>query len=167
MAKPIHRLFGYQYTLRGVSYLLQRLGRSPQVPAHRAVERDDQARRPAPVVDDSRPARAVRPVGCGNGELGGELRDVEPHHGHVAQAELVDHHVGCRIELLGDDEHRAGGSGHDAGAKYGSSTSSPWPSRLVSVVEAACGSVCQGVPGGAVGSHVDLPFLIEADADDG
>ncbi|MEW2134885.1 winged helix-turn-helix domain-containing protein [Streptomyces sp. NPDC005435] len=34
---------GYRYTPRGVSYLLHRLGWSPQVPAHRTVERDEQA----------------------------------------------------------------------------------------------------------------------------
>ncbi|WP_308344682.1 winged helix-turn-helix domain-containing protein [Streptomyces sp. ISL-94] len=45
MAELIHRLFGYWYTPRGVSYLVHRLGWSPQVPAHRAVERDE---RPLP-----------------------------------------------------------------------------------------------------------------------
>ncbi|MFJ8020358.1 winged helix-turn-helix domain-containing protein [Streptomyces sp. NPDC096311] len=43
VAELIHRLFGRRYTPRGVSYLLHRLGWSPQVPAHRAVERDEQA----------------------------------------------------------------------------------------------------------------------------
>lgn len=43
VAELIHRLFGHRYTPRGVSYLLHRLGFSPQVPAHRAVERDEQA----------------------------------------------------------------------------------------------------------------------------
>jgi transposase len=37
------RLFGVSYTLRGVSFLLHRLGFSPQVPAHRALERDEDA----------------------------------------------------------------------------------------------------------------------------
>lgn len=32
-------MFADSYTLRGVSYLLHRLGWSPQVPRHRAVER--------------------------------------------------------------------------------------------------------------------------------
>jgi putative transposase len=32
-----------RYTLRGTSYLLHRIGFSPQVPAHRAVERDEDA----------------------------------------------------------------------------------------------------------------------------
>lgn len=32
-----------RYTPRGVSYLLHRIGFTPQVPAHRAVERDEQA----------------------------------------------------------------------------------------------------------------------------
>ena len=39
----IARLFHTRYTLRGVSYLLHRMGFSPQVPAHRAVERDERA----------------------------------------------------------------------------------------------------------------------------
>jgi transposase len=39
----IERLFGVSYTLRGVSFLLHRLGFSPQVPAHRAFERDEDA----------------------------------------------------------------------------------------------------------------------------
>ncbi|MEU2779615.1 winged helix-turn-helix domain-containing protein [Streptomyces sp. NPDC007162] len=43
MAELIDRLFGHRYTPRGVSYLLHRLGWSPQVPAHRAVERDERA----------------------------------------------------------------------------------------------------------------------------
>jgi putative transposase len=37
------RLFHVRYTLRGTSYLLHRLGYSPQVPIHRALERDEQA----------------------------------------------------------------------------------------------------------------------------
>ena len=32
-----------RYTLRGTSYLLHRLGYTPQVPIHRAVGRDEQA----------------------------------------------------------------------------------------------------------------------------
>ncbi|MET9839538.1 winged helix-turn-helix domain-containing protein [Streptomyces virginiae] len=43
VAELIHRLFGYRHTPRGVWYLLHRLGWSPQVPAHRAVERDERA----------------------------------------------------------------------------------------------------------------------------
>ena len=37
------RLFGVSYTLRGMSFLLHRLGFSPQVPVHRAVERNEAA----------------------------------------------------------------------------------------------------------------------------
>jgi transposase len=37
------RLFGVSYTLRGMSFLLHRIGYSPQVPVHRAVERDEAA----------------------------------------------------------------------------------------------------------------------------
>jgi transposase len=40
-AALIARLFHVRYTLRGVSYLLHRIGFSPQVPAHRAAERDE------------------------------------------------------------------------------------------------------------------------------
>ena len=43
VADLIARLFHVRYTLRGVSYLLHRMGFSPQVPAHRAVERDEDA----------------------------------------------------------------------------------------------------------------------------
>jgi transposase len=39
----IARLFHARYTLRGTSYLLHRLGFTPQVPVHRAAERDEQA----------------------------------------------------------------------------------------------------------------------------
>lgn len=39
----IARLFHVSYTLRGASYLLHRIGFSPQVPAHRAAERDEAA----------------------------------------------------------------------------------------------------------------------------
>ena len=37
------RLFHVRYTLRGTSYLLHRIGYTPQVPVHRAAERDEQA----------------------------------------------------------------------------------------------------------------------------
>lgn len=43
VADLIARLFHTRYTLRGVSYLLHRMGFSLQVPAHRAVERDEEA----------------------------------------------------------------------------------------------------------------------------
>lgn len=43
VAELIHRLFGERYTPRGVSYLLHRLRWSPQVPVHRAAERDETA----------------------------------------------------------------------------------------------------------------------------
>jgi len=39
----IARLFRVRYTLRGTSYLLHRLGCTPQVPIHRAAERDEAA----------------------------------------------------------------------------------------------------------------------------
>ncbi len=37
------RLFHVRYTPRGVSYLLHRIGWSPQVPVHRAAQRDETA----------------------------------------------------------------------------------------------------------------------------
>jgi transposase len=43
VAQLIARLSGVSYTLRGVSFLLHRIGFSPQVPAHRAAERDEAA----------------------------------------------------------------------------------------------------------------------------
>ena len=43
VAALVMRLFGVSYTLRGVSFLLHRLGFSPQVPAHRAFERNEDA----------------------------------------------------------------------------------------------------------------------------
>jgi putative transposase len=39
----IARLFHVPHTLRGTLYLLHRLGYAPQVPIHRAVERDEAA----------------------------------------------------------------------------------------------------------------------------
>lgn len=43
VAEVIERRFGVSYTLRGVSYLLHRLGYSQQVPTRRAIERDPEA----------------------------------------------------------------------------------------------------------------------------
>ena len=43
VATLIARLFHIRYTLRGTSYLLHRLGYTPQVPVHRAAERDEKA----------------------------------------------------------------------------------------------------------------------------
>ena len=39
----IGRLFHVRYTLRGTSYLLHRIGCTPQVPVHRAAERNEAA----------------------------------------------------------------------------------------------------------------------------
>ncbi|MCK9928875.1 winged helix-turn-helix domain-containing protein [Frankia sp. Mgl5] len=41
VATLIGRLFHVRYTLRGTSYLLHRMGYSPQVPARRAAERNE------------------------------------------------------------------------------------------------------------------------------
>ncbi|MEU4425588.1 winged helix-turn-helix domain-containing protein [Actinoplanes sp. NPDC024001] len=43
VAELIERRFSVSYTLRGVSYLLHRIGYSQQVPTRRALERDPQA----------------------------------------------------------------------------------------------------------------------------
>lgn len=43
VAELVRRLFDAEYTARGISYLLHRLGWSPQVPVLRAAERDEQA----------------------------------------------------------------------------------------------------------------------------
>jgi len=43
VAALVTRLSGVDYTPRGVSYLLHRLGFTPQVAAHRAAERDEDA----------------------------------------------------------------------------------------------------------------------------
>ena len=43
VATLIGRLFHLRYTLRGTSYLLHRIGCTPQVPVHRAAERDEAA----------------------------------------------------------------------------------------------------------------------------
>lgn len=42
VADLIARLFHQRYSLRGVSMLLHRMGYSPQMPAHRASQRDEQ-----------------------------------------------------------------------------------------------------------------------------
>jgi transposase len=39
----VGRLFHARYTLRGTSYLMHRMGYSPQVPVHRAAERNEKA----------------------------------------------------------------------------------------------------------------------------
>jgi putative transposase len=43
VAEVIRRLFGTSYTLRGVSYLLHRIGWTPQMPVRRAVKRGEDA----------------------------------------------------------------------------------------------------------------------------
>ena len=43
VADLIAKCFRVRYTLRGVSLLLHRIGFSPQMPAHRPVERDEEA----------------------------------------------------------------------------------------------------------------------------
>jgi putative transposase len=43
VAELIARRFRVRYSLRGVSLLLHRMGFSPQMPAHRPVERDEEA----------------------------------------------------------------------------------------------------------------------------
>jgi transposase len=41
VTRLIGRLFHVSYTLRGTSYLLHRMGWTPQNPIHRAIERDE------------------------------------------------------------------------------------------------------------------------------
>ena len=43
VAKLIGRMFHVSFSLKGVALLLHRMGWSPQVPVHRAAERDDEA----------------------------------------------------------------------------------------------------------------------------
>ena len=43
VAALIGRLSRVRYTLRGTSFLLHRMGFTPQVPVHRAAERDEDA----------------------------------------------------------------------------------------------------------------------------
>lgn len=43
ITRLIGRLFHVSYTLRGTSYLLHRIGWTPQMPTHRAVERNEDA----------------------------------------------------------------------------------------------------------------------------
>jgi len=43
VTRLIGRLFHVSYTLRGTSYLLHRMGWTPQIPKHRALERDEDA----------------------------------------------------------------------------------------------------------------------------
>ncbi|MBB4937896.1 hypothetical protein FHR32_002201 [Streptosporangium album] len=42
ITQVIGELFGVSYTLRGLDYLLHRIGWSAQVPVHRAAERDEE-----------------------------------------------------------------------------------------------------------------------------
>jgi transposase len=43
VSKLIGRMFHISYSLKGVALLLHRMGWTPQVPIHRAAERDDEA----------------------------------------------------------------------------------------------------------------------------
>ncbi|WIM94538.1 winged helix-turn-helix domain-containing protein [Actinoplanes oblitus] len=43
IVEVIERRFAVTYTLRGVSYLLHRMGYSQQVPTRRSIERDPEA----------------------------------------------------------------------------------------------------------------------------
>src|SRR5574340_158232 len=43
IVRLVERLFGVSYTLKGMSLLLHRIGFTPQVPTHRAIERDEDA----------------------------------------------------------------------------------------------------------------------------
>ncbi len=77
MTTLIGRLFHVRYTLRGTSYLLHRIGYTPQVPVHRAAERDEAAIaawRDATWVEASRLAAATGAYLCFEDEAGQTLR---------------------------------------------------------------------------------------------
>src|SRR3954466_6735121 len=61
IATVIARLFHLRYTPRGTAYLLHRLGWSPQVPRHRAAERNEDA-----IAGSVGTARPDRCCGCGS-----------------------------------------------------------------------------------------------------
>ena len=61
VAEVIERRFAITYMLRGVSYLLHRIGWTPQVPARRAVERDADAIAAWRAVSGATPAPMSRP----------------------------------------------------------------------------------------------------------
>lgn len=61
VSRLIFQLFRVRYTPRGVSYLLHRMGWSPQVPQHVAAEQDEQA--VATWVRETWPQIKVRPPG--------------------------------------------------------------------------------------------------------
>jgi transposase len=65
MAQVIWELFRERYTPRGVSYLVHRLGYSPQVPQHVAAERDEA--QVATWVKETWPHIKVLPPGSGPG----------------------------------------------------------------------------------------------------
>jgi len=73
----IARLSHVRYTLRGTSYLLHRLGYSPQVPVHRAAERNEKAIavwKTTTWVKASRLAAATGAYICFEDEAGQNLR---------------------------------------------------------------------------------------------
>jgi len=59
IARLIGRLFHVSYTLRGTSYLLHRMGWSPQVPAHRAARCSSCSVRSGRAAHRGAPGRAV------------------------------------------------------------------------------------------------------------
>lgn len=61
VSRLIHELFNVRYTPRGVSYLLHRIGYSPQVPQHVAAEHDEA--RVASWVKETWPHIKGRPPG--------------------------------------------------------------------------------------------------------
>lgn len=77
IATVIGRMFHIGYTVQGVWTLLRRHGWSAQVPAHRAIERDDTAVevwKTAVRPKANRPRRAWAPVLCFEDEAGQALR---------------------------------------------------------------------------------------------
>jgi hypothetical protein len=77
VAVLIGRLFHVRYTERGMSYLLQRIGWTPQVPVHRAAERDEAAIaawREETWVEGQTLARELEAWVCFEDEAGQSLR---------------------------------------------------------------------------------------------
>ena len=73
----IGRLFHVRYTLRGTSYLLHRIGYTPQVPVHRAAERDEAGDRDLAGRDLGQASRLAAATGaylCFEDEAGQALR---------------------------------------------------------------------------------------------
>ena len=91
----IGRLFHVRYTLRGTSYLLHRIGYSPQVPVHRAAER----RISAPGMRPASPCAAEGPhLGPPRPHPGG--RSVRKGSGQVSATGMTCYRAGTRSRFF-------------------------------------------------------------------